>query len=57
MVTTASAVTSTLQTVELHVSPILPLYITHLKQITTKVGAMANLEMVTTILKITTDKQ
>ncbi len=57
MVSTAVAVTSTLETVELHLSTILPLYITHLKQTTAMVGATTNLKMVTSVVTSTTAKQ
>jgi hypothetical protein len=54
MVTTAVAVTSTMQIVELHVSTILPLIITHLKQTTVVVGVRVNQKKVTTVVTSTT---
>jgi hypothetical protein len=57
MVTTPVTATSTMQTVEIVVSPILPLNISHLKQTTAMVGVMVNLKMVTTVVTSTAHKQ
>jgi hypothetical protein len=42
---------------ELHVSTILPLNVTHLKQTTAMIGKMVDLKMVTTIVTSTTYTQ